>query len=68
MTDTTLALALNEVTALEQAARDHWEHSQADAMEREQALAVIRLVIPLRRTLAEYIAARACRVVLQQGV
>lgn len=65
MTETALAEALAHARTLEQQARAAFEAEAASgtADEREAALAVVRLVIPLRRRLEGWIASRACRAV-----
>lgn len=63
MTDVQLATALKHAGELEERAREQWaQHSIAgDALEREKALAVLRLASPLKRQLEEWVGGRATR-------
>ena len=65
MTDRELAQAVTGAADLERLARAQWERSQSVASEREAALEVMRLAIPLRRKLEGWITQRACRAVAQ---
>ena len=62
MTDQELAVSLVQVTRLEGLARAHWTETD-DLDERALAIGVVRRVTDTKRSLEQWIAARACRAV-----
>jgi hypothetical protein len=63
--DHELATSLTNVVALERAARA--QMGASDLVEREAAVAVLRLAAPLTRSLESWIARRACRAAAMQS-
>ncbi len=59
MTDPQLTTAFMQVSAIEQRARGCVE--SRDEIERQTALAVVRLAVPLKRQLETWMTQRACR-------
>jgi hypothetical protein len=61
-----LAEALQHATALEQRARAHWTAHKDNVPERDASLVVVRHATALKRSLEQWIAARALRAALQR--
>lgn len=69
MTDRELAQAVAAAAALAAQARAHWEARRAvdDQAEADAALVVLRLAVPLTRSLEHWIQDRACRAALARN-
>jgi hypothetical protein len=66
MTDTReLVEALQQAAALEQRARAHWTAHKHDVPERDASLVMVRHATALKRSLEQWIAARALRAALK---
>lgn len=61
-----LAEALEGATALERRARAHWEAHKDDVPERDASLVVVRHATALKRSLEQWISARALRAALKK--
>lgn len=64
MTDRDVALALGQATEMERVARLHWDAHREDLPERDASLVVLRHATALKRSLEQWISARALRAAL----
>lgn len=66
VTDHALSLMLRDATQLERAVREHWQTAGVDEAEKDSALVVMRLAIPLRRSLEMWTLTRLQRAALKK--